>query len=159
MRIDERSRVWIRSPLSNGCVQMECSLMKDCLSLSLWPYLRRGFEWVPINGDRIVRNFLYAAHQSHAVLRVCNSTYYYVAKIADHRAKPVERIYFTFFTFLFVFTQLIAVIAASNLTECLVILRRAACAEMCNTYKYVCSVSVRKVCDKAPAPSRLGTRG
>lgn len=32
--------------------------------------LRRGFEWVPINGNRIVRNFFYAAHQSHAVLRV-----------------------------------------------------------------------------------------
>jgi len=36
-------------------------------------YLRRRFEWVPVNGNRIVRHFLYAAHQADAVLCVCNN--------------------------------------------------------------------------------------
>lgn len=36
-------------------------------------YLRRRFEWVPVNGNRIVRDFLYAAHQADAVLCVCNN--------------------------------------------------------------------------------------
>lgn len=55
----------------------------DCLKKreSTFPYLCWRFEWVPVNGNRIVRDFLYAAHQTDAVLCVCNKTWFWNSQI------------------------------------------------------------------------------
>lgn len=52
------------------CVSDTHTVLVVLLSIA---YLCRRFEWVPVNGNCIVRNFLYTTHQTGAILRVCNN--------------------------------------------------------------------------------------